>query len=395
MNQKTFYRIIIDFNVNPHKAKFYLEDKRLTFNEKKILDAYYLIRNNENVEAMKLMKGLAPSPLPFVEAQRKLLIGVALNNQSLFNEAEESILNALSVFKELDTQFSIFMCYFNLSFVYYNQLQMDKMKTAIDEMGHLSFETDFQRAKHLRAQFAYFAHMVEVNKAHRILEEIKPWKAKMPESDNIAQLVIEFIFYSGQEDFKQCQMILDEMKNFRKFHLSENFNFMKKLLDHLVHNEPIYFTEGKSHDVPILNYQLRVIQALEEMDLVKAKTNWTLLSSMMPDLYHEDFIFKGPKGLFSLCLDKHLSKISNAKPIQKNQEMSLLNSLYHLLKSSTTPLSKAYIYEYLWNTPPQDKSDMSKLEKLISKIRTEKGFDVISRKGTYQVAPRPNKKHIA
>ncbi len=383
MNQKTFYKIIIDFNINPAKSKFYVDDKRLTFNEKKILDAYFLIRNNENVEAMKLMKGLAPSSLPFVEAQRLLLIGLSLNNQSLYHEAEESILKALSLFKELGTHFSVFMCYFNLSFIYFNLMNREKMKLVVEALKSIEFETEFQRIRYLRVKFAYLTLTEQITEANIVLSEIELSKGKMPESDRIAQLIIEFMFFSAQQDFIKCRKILIEMKSYRKFHLTENYIFMKKLLDHLTFNVPIYFYDDKFFDVPILNYQLKVIQSLEEMDIENAKEHWRKLSAIMPEIFGESFAFKGRKCLFSLCLDKHLSNVNKEHSCKKSEELNLIISLHDLLKSSDRPLSKSYIYEFLWNDVPVEKSDFNKLERLISRLRSEKQVRVVYRKGTY------------
>jgi hypothetical protein len=107
VNQKAFYKIILDINLSPERTKKSLADKRLTNNEKKIIEAYILIRSNKNAEAVKLLDALPPSDLPFVEAQRALLTGLALNNLSHFKEAEESILKSVPVFQNFNTPYPL------------------------------------------------------------------------------------------------------------------------------------------------------------------------------------------------------------------------------------------------------------------------------------------------
>jgi tetratricopeptide (TPR) repeat protein len=395
LNQKTFYKLIIEFNLDPQKSKSYAQDKRLTFNEKKTLEAFFLIRNNENIQAMNLLKELTPSPLHFVEAQRLFLLGLSLNNQSHFVEAESYLLKSLSILKELETPFSLFMCYFNLSFVYCNLARANEMKKAMDAMEFIEQVAVFQKARYLRVCFSYYSLVDDEKNALKVLKDLKPMMPEMPESDCIAQLVTEFIYYCKREEFSKCEKVLNEMKNYRKFHLTENFTFMKKLLNHLTKDERIYISENSSHSVPLLNLQLRVIQALEETDLEKADYNWAKLRQMMPNDYQDNFQFVGKKCLFSLCLDKHLSKTRKIQPIKKNESVNLINSLYTLLKNSPIPLSKSYIYEHLWSETPSEKEDFNKLERLVSRMRTEKGIKVISRKNTYAIKIESKKKQVS
>jgi hypothetical protein len=144
-----------------------------------------------------------------------------------------------------------------------------------------------------------------------------------------------------------------------------------------------------------LNLQLRFIQALEETDLEKANKHWKDLTKMMPDVYQENFVFNGKKCLFSLCLNKHLFKTVRAQPIVRNENNSLVDALYQLLSNSSSPLSKSYIYEYLWNEIPIEKEDFNKLERLVSRMRSEKGVDAISRKNTYSIKAPTSKKQAS
>jgi hypothetical protein len=51
------------------------------------------------------MRQLSPSDLPFVEGQRKFLMALALNNMSLFSEAEKMIGESLRVLDQFEAPY--------------------------------------------------------------------------------------------------------------------------------------------------------------------------------------------------------------------------------------------------------------------------------------------------
>lgn len=390
MEQKAFYQALIDINIDPSKTKKCLDDKRPTYAEKRILESYLLIRNNQNKEALEMMRSLAPTGLPFVEAQKDLLIGLSLNNQSIFIDAEASISKAIPVFTNLKSDYFLFMCYFNLALIHLNTSQLDKMKSSVESMSHLSLETKLQKIRLLRCQFAYYSESGYGTEARDYLSKIETLKPEMPESDIISQLLCEFRFFIAEENFSKCEAILDEMKNFRKFHLSENYNFMKKLLSHVSQNTPLYAYSSDFESVPLLKHQISVIKSLEELNQSEAKDHWIKLQKLAPDMFQDNFVFNGRKCLFSLCLNKHLNR-SKSLNIKKKEERPQLDALIELLEKAEGPLQKGFIYEFLWNTTPESKDDFKKLTRLIYRARIERGIEVLSRKGTYYIENKKKK----
>lgn len=386
MQQKTFYKILLEFSANPAKAKQCLSDKRLTSTEKKIVEGHLLIRNNENQLALDLMRKLSPSELPFVEGQRKFLMGLALNNLSYFGEAEKMIKESLDVFKKFQTHYFHFAGNFMLFTIYSNRNQTQQMKQTLEILESIPVISDVQVLRVLRCRFDYYS-MVDAAQARLILAEIEPKKKDMTEGDIISQLVCEFMFFVQLEELDQCEKILNEMKKYRKFNLTENFNFMKKLLAHLKTNAPIYLYGDDFKATPMLYLQLKVIHSFEEKNVKGAETFWNELHVFNPEIYLPDFKYAGTKCLFSLCLDKHRISYKEKIDIPKVEDLSQLDALVELLMSSQSPLSKNHIYEYLWNELPEDKDDMKKLTRLISRVRSERGIDIKSRKGTYFIDP--------
>jgi hypothetical protein len=247
----------------------------------------------------------------------------------------------------------------------------------------------------LRCQFNLASETGDFQQAKVLLSLINPYKEEMCESDKISQLVSEFIFFVKIDDFEACRNSLDKMKSNRKFHLSENYNYMKKLLEHLTQDAPVYVYKEDFASTPILDYQIRIIGALEEKNLALAEEYWSKLKEIHPDLYSENFEFKGGKSLFYLCLKKHLSHIKTKDILEEDHSISHLKRLVEIFKTSGGPISKGLLYEQLWNQPPSDKDDLKRLSRLISRLRTEKGMNIASRKGTYLYSSPSKKKKIA
>ena len=384
MQQKTFYKTLLEFNTNPAKAKQCLSDKRLTLAEKKILEGYLLIRNNENQLALQMMKQLSPSDLPFVEGQRKFVMGLSLNNMSFFDEAEKMIKEALIIFQKFEAPYFLFAGHFLLFTIYSNQARPDLMKETLDFLESIPVVLDIQKIRLLRCRFDYFS-LVNESKAREVLKEIEDVKKEMSEGDIISHLVCEFMFFVQCDELNHCEKVLNEMKKYRKFNLTENFNYMKKLLAHIQTNAPVYFYENDFKAAPLLSLQLKLIHSFEEKNAAAAEKTWEELSLLYPKSYLPDFHYVGRKCLFSLCLEKHHSSRKSELVIHKVDAQSKLDLLLKLLSSSETPLTKGNIYEQLWDQAPEFKDDLKKLTRLISRARSERGVEIKSRKGTYYV----------
>jgi hypothetical protein len=394
VQQKTFYKILFEINLNPGKIKQCLLDKRMTRTEKNILECYLLIRNNQNKEAFNRLKELPPSEFTFVEAQKDLLIGISLNNQSHFTEAEIAIWKAIPIFQSLESHYFLFVAYFNLCFIYFNTRLLPKMYDMIKAMEELPLESDLQETRILRCKFNYYSELDDIKNAQAILKKISPLKKTMPESDIISHLVFEFMFYVKREDFDRCKDLLLEMKNFRKFNLSENYNFMKKMLSHLIDDGPIYVTNSSFENTPVLYHQIKVIQFMEEKNIDLAKHHWDFLASANSNVYKENFQYTGTKCLFSLCLEKHRESLSVPTEFKIIEGSSKIDALIMLLTEAKAPMSGQLIYEILWGEAPIYKQDMNKLIRMIYRAKNDKQVEILFHKGTYsiKVDKKSNKK---
>lgn len=388
MKEKTFYRILLEFSQNPEKSKNQLADKRLSLIEKKIIDGYLQIRNNKNHEVIDSMSIDTPVESPFVESQRLLLSGCAYNNISHYAQAETYLRSSIKILKEIDAPYFHFFAYFVLFWIKANLNETKDMAIMLKEMQKIPVASEHQSMRLLRCQFCYLQMIENNDEAYKVMRQLDGITSSLSESDAIHYLSDKFIFLMQVEDFVQGHEVLNQMKNYRKYHVSENFRFNKKLLDHLTQDSAIYAYDKDFQDVPLLLYQIKFIQALEENDLESAQQYWNHLSQISAGAYLADYHYAGSKCLFSLCLEKHRHKLVHPKQIKVGTHESPISALIDILQKAQAPLPAALIYEMVFGKTAEDKADLVKLSRLVYRAKNEKGLDVVFRKGTYFMAKK-------
>jgi hypothetical protein len=384
MDQKTFYKFLLELGRSPHKASLYLKDKRLTAAEKRIIEAQLLVRDGKNEEAVTLMKKTPPSEFVYVEGQRRLILGVALNNLSRHQDAEPNLKDAAQVMDFLELDHSRFIAYFNLFILFCNVGDFENMRMHLETLKTIPTHSIDQEIRLLRCQFMYYSELMDLEKAEEYLALLKLKKKEMNENERISLLISKFKFYIRSGDHAKCQDVLDQMKSQRKFKIKENFKYMKVLFEHLINGEPIYAYDQNFIKTPLLHHQIKVIQMLESGNLAKAQKHWEFLEKLNSAVYGENFEYRGSKSLFSVCLEKHRYKIGHtAKKIKFEKKESLVETLIDILKNSIVPIPKDQIYRMLWGEPPQGKEDLGRLVRLVYKVKTEFGVSIQYHRGTY------------
>lgn len=393
---KAYHQALSIFNQDPKKAKQYLKDKRLTQNEKKILQGYFLFRDNLNGEVLELMKSIS-DPTVYVDIQKHILLGMASNSLSQISLAVEYFLKARALINEDDScplikfgvLFKLFISYLNL----HNVSEMQKLHS---EMMALKVSGDDVEIKKLYASFMYQScagHIVEAKEALALLESHFP---VMSEGMAISYLLKRFMFFVKLEDFTECHKILETMKLHRKYNLTENYNYMKLLLNNLSHDRPLYFSESDFKNSPLLLHMLQVIQSLNLKNLVLAGQFWKKLQEMDARNFQEDFHYVGEKNLFSLCLNKYLSlnkKVSQVGEWNAQCTVSgVSEKLNWVFENTSDPINKEDLFEFLFGIKPTTKDDMARLTKAIHKFREKHQVSIVSKRGTYALETLPERK---
>lgn len=390
MKCKTFDAIIKELNYHPEKSKRWLEDKRLTMLEKKIISGHMMVRNNQNEEVITELTALGESDIDFVNIHRDLLLGICYNNTSHFKLAEKHLLLASEGLLKLQLYYHLFTARFNLFMLYSNLYRLDEMKSVLTEMEQMRPDGKLSQIRLMRCEFIYADESRDAESGWKWNKKLNTLKPDMAESDLIAHLVSEFMFYIKQDEFDLAQEVLVQMKKHRKFHLSENFNFMKRLMDHHRLGMPIYAYDREFKNIPLLFHQLKVIQAFESQEKETAQFHWQELQKIAPEIHGPDFVFTGGKGLFAICLEKYLHQ---EKPVELTEvsDGSKAEIFFQLMTKAQGPLQKGLVYEILWGTSPEDKDDYKRLTRLVSKVRDRYGIDIQTRKGTYFLSPTSQK----
>jgi hypothetical protein len=382
---KTFLEFLKIIHSEPSKARKYLLDKRLTQNEKKIIQAWYDLKNCLHEKIFEELNGLKCEN-ELIESQRKLIIGLAKNNQANFSESLNWLKGSLEILEKYPLKEHHFICIYNLFIVSFNLSDKNELDHSFKllESLHAGGLNPRQELCFKQCRFNYYNFHEMFDEGQRILEELEGLKNEMSEAVIMSHQISKFIFYLKQENYDKCQTILKEMKEYRLFRYSPNYKFMKMALDHLDHNAPLYIYEKDFKEAKNLYHQLKTIQGLEEANLYKAKKHWEELQKENPDLYQHGFEFRGQKNLLSLCLDKHRNVFIN-KTEEKIDGNNKAQILINILMIQKKPIPKEILFLKLWGYEPKDELDDNKLRNLIYYVKKTKNIKISYRKGCYQV----------
>lgn len=316
MEQKTFYKLVLDLEKSPHKASQYLKLPGLSASEKAILESDQLIHAGKFERVVELLKKSPATATVIVEGHRHLYLGIALTHLHRHHEAEPHLKDALHAMEFLGLEHSLFLCHFHL-FQHYSQVEdFEGMRMHLGSLKSIPVKSIEQEVRLLRCQFVYHSELMELSKAAEYLAILKIKKREMNETEKAGLLVNKFKYYLRQDDWVKCQDVLDQLKHQRKFKAKEKYKYMKMMFDHLAKDEPIVVAEMNSIKHPVWRHQIRVVQAIAVGNAAKAEKHWEHLVELNPALYGSGFKYRGNKTLFSVCLEKH-GKAAQKSPRKK------------------------------------------------------------------------------
>lgn len=391
VNFKTFDNYIREIIFHPERSKKWMSDRRLSTSEKKILQGHLYVRDNKYDLAIQEVESIRSMELEFITNQKHLLLGICYNNIGSYNRSYQFLKLAAKGFQSESQNYHLFTTLFNLINNLGNLCKIDEMSSVINKMTSLRVSGKLPEIRLLRAQFIFACDSNNREMAESLLPEIHKLKSDMPESELGPQLICEFLYHIKQSRLDLAENVLNQMRRYRKFMVSENFHFIKKLLAALKEDRTIYVYE---RDFPspesVLFRQIKVIESLQAQNNQEANKHWLYLQNTYgKELYQDEFMWMGEKCLFSLCLDKYKSKTESRKEVNRVDFISgdrpKYLIAYDYLKESNKAVRSEELYELLYDEVPTDKEDFKKLVLILSKIRKELGVKIISRKGTYQL----------
>jgi tetratricopeptide (TPR) repeat protein len=382
---KAFIRLLTMFHRNIRATEKDLKDKRLTLEERSILKGWFLLRKNKISEVIELIQSITSSQNEFVESQKKLLLGICYNNLGQLSKAEEHLSEVPKVFSMYPVKCLEFIAYYNLYICYFNKDDVQNAEKILTKIE--SLRPDHFRHELLLLQCQFMSNLMkgESSKAETLLIELDNQTFKMSESMKLGHYYDKFNFYLSQKKLADCLKCINEMKKCRSFNLSENFLYMKMLLELLVHDKSLYVYSHQFKLNHHLYYHLKVIQSIQSLDVNAASLYWKKLILFDPQNYFEDFKVKDESSLLSLALNKyrHYLMSDQSQLKYKEHEGRKEKVFADLIQNSSHPIPKDVIHQLIWGSELRDKDDMIKLKKLVSRVRQIFHLDIRYKNNCY------------
>lgn len=388
ISAKTFAQAIWELKESPQLLNKFLKDKRPTFQEKIIIESLVLLRDNEFKKIEVKLKGLSLQD-PFVDAIRNLILGISYNNAGNFTDAENFLCLSHETLLNYDARPLIMLACFNEFICKINLQKLDDSRELKNQI--LKFKAKNPKERLIQLLMACTQSLYEGNPdgAEKYLQEIEDKKNTLSESDKAGFFYDKFLYYLLKKNMRAARDLLDEMKSIKKFYHSPNYNFMKGLLDFLIDEKVFYFYEDDFKDAMFLWWQLSVLQKLEERDRQGAQLYWNKLAQISPNVYSEDFNYKGSFCLFQLALKKvyySQRESLNSSPMTGTKEEQITK----LLHTSSSGMRKDELYLLIYGSEATTKEDFNKLKTAIMRVRKKSNIDIKTKKGCYFIPPKKN-----
>ena len=385
IKHKAFLQAVVLVNTESRKAKFYLNDKRMTLQEKTIIASFLALRDFENQEVIDVLTKMICHD-PFVESQRHFCLGAAFNNLTQFKEAEFHLLESIGMNHFAGAELLSFGACQSLFTVYLNTHYLNGMSDMIARMKILFFSFPNSSLYIKGCEFSYAIQVQDFTKARLMLAYMEENHHSLNEHQRISYFYDLFELYLFMDNFKQAESALERIKRFKKYKNSIHTKYMQGLISFLLEAAPIYLYEKDFAEYPLLLNQLICLKSLECGDLSTALKSWNKLKVLEPGVIKDPFIYVGPPNLFSKALLK-LTRKSNMLPIL-NDSMIKEEKLFYLLTLSKGPIQKEMIYQEIWNSPVESKDEFSKLAKLVQRTKEKYGIEIKSLKGSYYLVTK-------
>jgi hypothetical protein len=371
-------------NSDGAKFKYRLQKHPFPPSQKKLLQAFQHFKKNQREEIFALLKGYKLEQ-PFFEGFRLYLLGLAHNHFGAYAFAAENLEKSLEVFRGIGEEEFFIEPLTVLIIVLGNQRKLQAMEKYIDEMNDYTPANDHMRLIMIHAELYYLVLADKLTKASNLLKKTLSSSLANLELFRPSFLISYFGIAFKQKDYALCFKILEDYKLTNGFTVKSNFLYMRCLLDHIVHEKPLYFYASNFKDFPELLHQLEVIASLAKGEVERASRFWSLLSKHNPALYGDDFHYAGDYSLFSCALAKH--RPSGTRLVLKYEDFlfckSNLEKLHRIFSLIDSPLPKADLVKLIWNEE-DSLEGQARLRLLIHRYKQKYGVDIVSYQASYQ-----------
>lgn len=388
MNIKTkaFLESILNHSRDPEKVKKMMtKDKRLSRDEKTIVNCFLLMRRNKNSEALAIAEDISKQQDPFVESMRCFVLAGLLNNLNLHHQALKYFRESYGVLPKNILPHFEFITLLNLFHLAINLRDFKNANIVLSNMQKIKELNEEDSLTLSKCFFNYYTVTENLPEAKKAYVLIKKNLSKF-KSHTLSAIYLDFWDYGITfQQYDLCLEALEQMKAQKTYVLTQNYNYMKILLMHFLEGNPVYIVENEFKEYPDLLIQLKFIRALESNRVSEAKTLWSTLQNMKPHVFAANFEQLGQKTILLRCLDKYRSKLLEMKPsLIRDSGLSITDSIEKALLSNDE-ISKEELFHFLYGREAESKDDFNRLARDIYKFKMSKQVEINSKKGRYSL----------
>lgn len=384
LKHKAFIAALYLINSESKKAKQFLSDKRLTFQERTLISCFLALRDFENQEVINILEKMN-CPDPLVESQKNYCIGAAYNNLTKFKESASYLMLSIEGNHFQGGEILKLGAMGLLFTVFLNTNDIGGMEHVLNSMKSIK-KQDKTTILHFKScEFSLAVQKQEFIKAQKMIDYLEIHFEEMNEHKRMAYLYDLFELHLFKDDFISAQKALDRIKLFKKYKNPVHTKYMQNVLRFLQHGTPLYLYEREFSEYPLLLNQLLCLQGLERGDEELSLKAWNNLRQLDPQSTKTPYDYSGPANLFSRALKVLNPKVNEKVIVDAEFKPGMLKEekLFYLLNHSQSPLPKELIYTKLWNEKINSKDDLVKLAKVVQRTKQRYSVEIKSIKGAY------------
>lgn len=382
LNTKTFHSLLKLVSENPDKLKTKLNDRRLTINEKKILQSYLLQRDGHYQEAFELIDKLEIEEEE-IKAQWLFLMAYLYGSITDYTKCEELYYRAIELFKLKNQTYYIMLSLVNLFNIYNSQHDLNKMKETINLLSSMDLQSTERKERALRCFYIYYKQTKQNDKALSLRKILQEYSELLPVPDKMMLFVDQINEMIELKKFNEARIFLETIKKSKKHYLKEMFKYMRILIDFIELKKPIYSYENDFKRTPYLKNQISIIKYLEEDKWYEAILYWNKLKIQYPHLYGENFKYLGPCDLFFQALQNFKQHDSLDIEMNDFQGLGKKERLKKILTDAKKPLNYEILFETIWDRKLMTKDDQQSLAKLVYRLKKEDHLEIVYKKSCY------------
>lgn len=370
------------------KFKYRLKTHPFEIKQRRLLKCYASYKKNKLDSTIEELKSFICSDL-FFESVRLYLIGLAYNQYGVFVQSQDYLERSIEMLESINENDFIFFPYSVLVINLGNQRKLKLMKVNLDGLKRVPVLDLNKTLLRYQCEVCYCVVTEQIEAGIDLIKYVLgKYQNEIGEFKTFF-LTLQFMLTFKKDDYDECYNILNKYKDIKSFKVRANYKYMKTLLDNIAYDSPLYIYKQDYQDNLDLLQQLEVIKHLSLGEIEQAKKYWDQLSLLAPDIYSEDFEYRGDYCLFSVAVNKYRGhNIDFGFDQDKIASLSgPMEKLIYILQGANRPISKEELVDLIWS---EEFSELAgkRLSKLVSRMKKTTDYQVKLSKGVYSISSK-------